>query len=114
MDIKIELLGYKGKITHIGHRLACRPWHEEDQLLVHVEFEEPFPASIISTVIPLTPKDYTLEEFLIEVKIWGENDLAISLEKHREGEEKRRREDNRREELITLAEGLESKFGGKK
>lgn len=117
MNIKIELLGYKGKLTHITSQLAYPPWHKEDRLLVHVSFDEPYPASIISTAIAIPVKDYSTEEFLKVVKEYGESDLAVSMEKHRVEEEKHRREDNMKKDLKILAEGLEAKFsekGGKK
>lgn len=113
MNIKIELLGYKGKLTHIASRLAYPPWYKEDELLVDVTFDEPFPASIISTAISIPVKDYSMEEFLKVVKIAGKVQLAISLEKHRADDEKREQEGRRRKELKTLTEGLEAKFGGK-
>lgn len=110
MDIKIELLGYKGTLTRIGSRLAYLPWPKDDELLVHITFDEPFPASIISTAISIPVKDYSVKDFLEIVKKEGEIQLAISLEKCRVDDEKRKQEHKRGEELKTLAESLQAKL----
>jgi len=110
MNIKIELLGYKGTLTHMSPRLAYPPWYKEDKLLVDIEFEEPFPASIVSTAISIPVKVYTPEEFLCVVKREGQLQLSLSLEKQRSGDEKRKWEHDRRLELQALTDSLEAKF----
>ena len=110
MNIKIELLGYKGTLTHIGSRIADSIWQKEDELLVYISFEEPLPASILETAIAIPVKDYSNDEFLSVIRGKGEKQLAISLEKCNKDGEQRARDLKRHEELKALAKSLEIKF----
>jgi len=110
MDIKIELLGYKGTLTHMASRIAHLPWQKEDELLAYIDFEEPLPASIISTAISIPVKDYSREEFLKIVKEEGEKQLTVSLETYQRKQEAWKQEIERREELEALAKSFETKF----
>jgi len=110
MNEKIQLLDYKCTITHILTRLANPPWQPEDQLLVNVEFEEPHPASILSTYIAIPVKDYSKGELLKVVKEHGDEQLADAITKHIKEAEKDAAASQRKAELQAVAKSIESKF----
>lgn len=106
LNIEIELCGHKGKITHIWAREAYPPWHPEDTLYVNVEFDEPYPESIISTAISIPAKEYSREKLLEVVKTQGEKQVAETLAKRRKEREDSQRREERREELDALAKRM--------
>lgn len=110
MNIKIQLLDYKGTLTHILSRQASYPFYQEDELLVFVEFSEPHPANIISTAITIPVKDYSREEFLQVVKKNGDEQLLTSIENHRQKHERQEAAEQRKVELDAVAKSIESKF----
>ena len=112
MGIKIELLGFKGRVTGISSRLAHPPWCPEDQLMIHVEFDKPYPASIISTAISIPVREYSEAELLEVTKVEGEKQLAESIRLHDEQHKRLQEEKQREKELKALAESLEAKFEG--
>ena len=111
MDIEMVLLGYKCRADHIISRPAFLPWYPDDELMVIVEFEVPYPASIISTGIRIPAKEYSSAEFLEVLKTEGEKQLQTSIAKHKDSQMETEVRDNKSAELKALAQGIESKFG---
>lgn len=107
MYIEIELLGYKGRLTHIIPRTAYPPWYPEERLLVNVDFDKPA-ESIISTAIAIPVKQYSRDEFLKVVKKEGEKQLAVTLAEDSAKREKYAQERARKEELETFAASLQA------
>jgi len=112
MNIEIELCGHKARLTGICSRPAYPPWQKEDELLVRVEFDQPYPEAIISTYISLPVKVYSCGEFLEVVKRDGEKQIAAAIAKHREEQEKYKREDEHKEALTAFAKRLEAEIEG--
>ena len=110
MNIPIELCGYKGRLTCIFSRIAYPPWHKDDELLVNIEFDQPYPENVISTAISIPVKEYSRAELLKVVKKEGEKQIAEMLVKQREERGKATLRVKRREELETLAKRLEAKM----
>ena len=110
MNIPIELCGYKGWLTGISSRIAYLPWHKEDELLVRIEFEQPYPENIISTAISIPVKNYSRSEFLVVVKEKGEEQIPEILARHRKDREEAVRRHKKDEELKSFAAGLETKI----
>jgi len=110
MNIAIELCGYKAKLTSIYARAANPPWQTEDDLAVYVEFDEPYPESIISTAVSIPLKIYTREELVETVKKEGEKQVAATLAKHREEREKNKRQAEHKQALEAFAKELEAKI----
>lgn len=112
LNIEIELCGYRGRITYLRAREAYPPWLPEDTLYVNVEFDEPYPESIISTAISIPAKEYSREKLLEVVKKEGEKQVAETLAKHRKKREDSERRQERREELDALAKRMEGLLEG--
>lgn len=112
LNIKIELCGYGGRITHIWAREADPPWHQKDTLYVNVEFDEPYPENIISTAILIPAKEYSQEELLRVIKKEGEGQVSETLAKERKERGDRQCRGERREELDALAKRMEELLGG--
>lgn len=110
MNVELELAGYKCRIVYILTKLAYPPFNAEDEFLVMVEFEKPYPAAIISTAIRIPVKDYSKEEFIKVVKKNGDEQIAASLEDHEQERLKREAAKQRTSELENIAHGIESKF----
>lgn len=111
MNIPIELCGHKGRLTRIFSRIAYPPWHKEDELLVNVEFDQPYPENIISTAISIPVKEYSREELLKVVKEEGEKQVAEMIVRQRKKREETNRRAEREEGLKVFAERLEAKIG---
>jgi len=110
MNIPIEFCGHKGTLTYISSRLAYPPWQSEDELLVHVQFDEPYPESIISTVVCIPARKYSSQEFLEVVKEKGGKQVAEMLANTHQKRERQQREFEHKNELKALAKDLETKF----
>lgn len=110
MNIPIEFCGHKGTLTHISSRLAYPPWQSEDELLVHVEFHEPYPENIISTVVCIPALKYLTPEFLEVVKLKGEKQISEMLANTRQTREKQQRDIEHKNELQSFTEELEAKI----
>lgn len=112
LNIEIELCGHKGKLTHIWAREANPPWHPEDSFYVDVEFDEPYPESIISTAIVIPAKAYSRDGLLELIKTDGEKQLAETLAKHRQEREDSKRRQEKSVELDALAKRVEGLLYG--
>lgn len=117
MDIEIQLLGYKGRLTHVTYQAAYPPLREEDELLAHITFDEPYPENTISTAISIPAGDYLRgrfvpqpKEFLHAIKARGEEQLRITLKSIRDARAYTRARDKRRKELDALAKSIQAKF----
>lgn len=109
MNEPIELLGHKGRITHISSQLSYLPWQKEDMLAVWIEFDEAVEGTLsFATNIPI--KQYSKDELLRVVKVSAELDLAKLIAKHRKEQEEWKRKEAREEQLDNLAKQLESMF----
>lgn len=112
MNIPIELHGHKGRLTHVFARTACLPYWKEDELLVNVEFDSPYPGNTVSTAIAIPVKEYSREELLKVVKEEGDKQIAEMLERYHKQSAERTRMAERAEELKAIAEALEAKLEG--
>ena len=114
LNIDIELAGYKGRITHIFAREAFPPLQLQDELLVHIEFDEPYPASIISTAVAI-PADSVIGTLAIQgegkqrdvllalVKREGDKQIAGTVAKHLKKEAEWQQRNKHRAILDNLA-----------
>jgi len=111
MDVDIEILGHKGKITQVSSQEANPPWYKEDRLVVWISFDEPVDSTIsFATTIPVV--DYSKAGFLEVVKEAGEKDLARIVETNKKEREESRARSQRREKLDHLAKDVEAMFEG--
>lgn len=108
MDIPIELCGYKAKLTRIFSRPANPPWSKVDELLVNVEFEQPYPEGIISTAVSIPVKEYSALELFKVVKQVGLSQIAETLAKTKKEHEETHRTIEHKERLNAFAKTLEA------
>lgn len=107
---EVELLGHKGKITHINTQLADDLWHKEDRLVVWLDFHDAPFDGIIGFAVDLPVKHYSKEELLKAVVVLGEPQLTNTLEKYRKQRDKLRGQRERKEALDKLAKAVEAQF----
>lgn len=110
INVELELAGYPCRITHILARTVNLPLTPEEEFLVGVNFSEPHPANFISTFISIPVKDYSKDEFLEVVQKNGDKQIAASVERHRQDDERRDKKGQRQAELDALAHGIEAKL----
>jgi len=110
MNVNLELAGYPCRISHILARPANPPYAKEEDFLVVVEFSKPYPANFIETSISIPVKDYSKDEFIGVVQKNGDEQIAASVERHRQNDERRDKKEQRQAELDVVAHGIEAKF----
>ena len=110
MNVNLELAGYPCRITHILARTANPTFARKEDFLVVVEFSKPSPAAIISTSISIPVKDYSKDEFIEVVQKNGDEQIAASVERHHQDDERKDKKEQRQAELDVVAHGIEAKF----
>lgn len=108
--IEIEIMGHKAKIDSVSARQADGIWYKEDFLMVGISFDEAV-ESTLGFGVHLPVKRYEKGEFIARVKAEAEATLPKLLEKHRQGREKRKREQEKQEALDLVVGEIKSEIG---
>lgn len=105
--VEIEVLGYKGRVSHVFSQQANPPWRKEDRLATWIEFD-PSINGTLAIAVDLPVKEYSQEEFVQAVKEAAERELPRILEKARQERQELQERERTKAELEALAKRIES------
>ena len=107
--LEVEITGRRAEIQSI-RALASDIRVKLDRLEVSLRFDKAVD-SIIGFAVDLPVKLYDKDEFLEAVRSYGEEELDRILQRDREQAERRKREDEKKKALDSIAEKVKATIG---
>jgi len=103
--VKVNLWGHEAQITWISWRRANPLFGTDDELLVQFDLSEAA-YGVSGFGISLPALDFNKEGFLREATSKGEEELQAIAARHKDEQEKRKKEEKREKELNTIVQNI--------
>jgi hypothetical protein len=101
---EFEFGPYKGRIKSIGAKQAFPPWYPMDRLVVMIEFDEPYPESVVSMGIGIPAREYNRRELIDVIKKEGSRQVMAMVSREADEKTATELERQKQEKLKTLAD----------